>query len=50
MKTNENQYIKDLDNRVYSRSNKEENDKLGELGSILIKGWREIAKQRLFKC
>ena len=29
---------------------KENNDQLGELGNILMKGRKEMAKQRLFKC
>ena len=50
MKNNEKQYIKDLDNCGDNKSNKKENDKWGGLGIILIKGRREISKQRLFKC
>ena len=50
MKLNDKQYVKDLDRRGDSRLNKEANDNLGELGSILIKGRKEMEKQRLFKC
>ena len=46
----EKQYVKDLDRRGDSRLNKEANGQLGELGSILMKGRKEMAKQRLFKC
>ena len=36
--------------RGLSRGVKENNDQLGELGNILIKGRKEMAKQKLFKC
>ena len=36
--------------RGLSRGVKENNDQLGELGNILIKGQKEMAKQKLFKC
>ena len=54
----EKQHVKDYESwgvsrdvsRGVSRGIKENNDQLGELGNILMKGRKEMAKQRLFKC
>ena len=50
MKKEEKSYMIELDNCGTNQSNKDENDKIKEITEIMMKGYKEMAKQRLYKC
>ena len=49
-KKDEKSYMAELDNRGMNQSQKDENNKIKEITEIMMKGRKEMAKQRLYKC
>ena len=50
VKKEEKSYMIELDNRGTNQSNKDENDTIMEITEIMMKGCKEMSKQRLYKC
>ena len=50
VKVEEKKYLKDLDVRGENASDKDRNAQLNDIGEIMKRGRKEMAKQRLYKC